>query len=98
MAQLGTNDRDLANLPRYRKYTVSMKMRIAINTLAMKRELYGVGNYIKNLVWALSGIDRENEYVLFASADNACHLKGLGENFCIEFAPSNRMLRLPWEQ
>jgi glycosyltransferase involved in cell wall biosynthesis len=75
-----------------------MKMRIAINTLAMKRELYGVGNYIKNLVWALSGIDRENEYVLFASADNACHLKGLGENFCIEFAPSNRMLRLPWEQ
>ena len=73
-------------------------MRIAINTLAMKRELYGVGNYIKNLVWSLAGIDRENEYVLFASAENACHLQGLGENFSIEFAPSNRTLRLPWEQ
>jgi glycosyltransferase involved in cell wall biosynthesis len=73
-------------------------MRIAINTLAMKRELYGVGNYIKNLVSALARLDRENEYVLFASADNACHLRGLGENFSIELAPSSRMLRLPWEQ
>jgi glycosyltransferase involved in cell wall biosynthesis len=73
-------------------------MRIAINTLAMKRELYGVGNYIKNLVWALAGIDRENEYVLFASAENTCHLKGIADNFSLELAPSNRMLRLPWEQ
>lgn len=73
-------------------------MRIAINTLAMKRELYGVGNYIKSLVWSLSKIDRENEYVLFASEDNVCHLRGLGENFRFELAPSNRVFRLPWEQ
>jgi len=73
-------------------------MRIAINTMAMKRELYGVGNYIKNFVRALAAIDRENDYVLFASTDNKCHLTGLGENFSIELAPSNRMLRLPWEQ
>jgi len=73
-------------------------MRIAINTLAMRRELYGGGNYIKNLVWALSRIDRENEYLIFGSSENVCHLEGLQNSFHIELAPSNRMLRLPWEQ
>jgi glycosyltransferase involved in cell wall biosynthesis len=73
-------------------------MRIAINTLAMRRELYGVGNYIKNLVRALSEVDGDNEYVLFASAENSCHLQGLGKNFSVEIAPANRMLRVAWEQ
>jgi glycosyltransferase involved in cell wall biosynthesis len=73
-------------------------MRIAINTLAMKRELHGVGNYVKNLICALSRLDRENEYLLFASSENVCHLGELGNNFHIELAPKNRMLRLPWEQ
>ena len=73
-------------------------MRIAINTLAMRRELHGGGNYIKNLVWALSRIDAENDYLIFGSSENADHLKGLPGNFRIELAPSNRALRLPWEQ
>jgi glycosyltransferase involved in cell wall biosynthesis len=73
-------------------------MRIAINTLAMKRELHGVGSYVKNLVSALSKIDQENEYLLFATAENVYHLSGLGNNFQIEFAPASRILRLPWEQ
>jgi glycosyltransferase involved in cell wall biosynthesis len=73
-------------------------MRIAINTLAMKRELYGVGNYIKNLVSMLSALDRENSYVLFASRDNVCHLQGLGPNFEVGLAPHNLPLRVCWEQ
>src|SRR5215475_1796615 len=73
-------------------------MRIAINTLAMKEQLYGVGNYIKHLVASLSRLDSNNEYVLFASAQNAHHLQDLGSNFSIEIVPSNRVLRLPWEQ
>lgn len=73
-------------------------MRIAINTLAMKRELYGVANYIKNLVWALSRVDSENEYLVFASSENLCHLEGLGGRFHIELAPNNRALRALWEQ
>jgi glycosyltransferase involved in cell wall biosynthesis len=73
-------------------------IRIAINTLAMRQELYGVGNYIKNLVRALSRIDGDNEYVLFASGENACHLQGLGRNFSVEMAPANRVVRLAWEQ
>jgi glycosyltransferase involved in cell wall biosynthesis len=73
-------------------------MRIAINTLGMKRRLHGVGNYIKNLVCALSKLDSHNQYFLFASSENVGHLEGLGENFCIELAPSNPALRVVWEQ
>jgi glycosyltransferase involved in cell wall biosynthesis len=73
-------------------------MRVAISTLAMRRELYGVGNYVKNLVLSLSKLDQDNEYLLFASEQNAHHLRDLGSNFRIEYAPGNRFLRLPWEQ
>lgn len=73
-------------------------MRIAINTLGMKGKLHGVGNYIKNLVRALSKLDSHNQYVLFASSENVRHLEGLGENFRIELAPNNRALRVAWEQ
>ena len=73
-------------------------MRIAINTLGMKRKLHGVGNYIKNLVCALSEADRENQYLVFASSENVGHLKELGENFRIELAPNNPVLRVAWEQ
>jgi glycosyltransferase involved in cell wall biosynthesis len=73
-------------------------MRIAINTLAMKRKLYGGGNYIKNLVRSLSRLDGENEYLLLASPENVCHLEDLGVRFQIAMGPSNRLLRLPWEQ
>jgi glycosyltransferase involved in cell wall biosynthesis len=73
-------------------------MRIAINTLAMRRELYGVGNYVKNLIASLSRLDQKNEYLLFASQENVCHLTDLGSNFRLEYAPGSRALRLPWEQ
>lgn len=73
-------------------------MRIAINALGMKRRLHGVGNYIKNLVWGLSKIDSENEYLIFGSSENACHLEGLGRNFHIEMAPNRPALRVIWEQ
>jgi glycosyltransferase involved in cell wall biosynthesis len=73
-------------------------MRIAINTLPMKRKLNGVGNYIKNLVWALSAIDNENEYLIIASSDNVCHLRGLPGRFCVKMAPNNPILRVFWEQ
>jgi glycosyltransferase involved in cell wall biosynthesis len=73
-------------------------MRIAINTLSMRRELFGMGNYIKYLLLSLSKVDQDNEYLVFASGENAHHLKELGSNFRIEYAPRNRALRLPWEQ
>jgi glycosyltransferase involved in cell wall biosynthesis len=73
-------------------------MRIAINTLAMKRQLFGGGNYIKNLVTSLSKIDLENDYLIIASLENMIHLKHLGPRFHIELGPANRALRLPWEQ
>jgi len=64
----------------------------------MRRELFGAGNYVKNLVLSLSKLDQNNEYLLFASQQNAHHLRDLGSNFRIEYAPGNRFLRLPWEQ
>ena len=73
-------------------------MRIAINALGMKDKLHGVGNYIKNLVSALSKIDSENEYLIFGSPENVRHLEGLSNKFQIELGPNNPMLRVPWEQ
>jgi glycosyltransferase involved in cell wall biosynthesis len=73
-------------------------MRIAINTLPMKHRLHGVGNYIKNLVWSLSRIDAENEYLLLASRENFDHLEGLPANFQLHFAPSHPAQRIAWEQ
>lgn len=47
---------------------------------------------------ALSKLDSHNQYFLFGSSENVGHLEGLGENFCIELAPSNPALRVVWEQ
>lgn len=57
-------------------------MRIVINTLAMRAELYGVDNYIIDLISALARIDPGNEYFLFASWRNIRHLRGLPRNAC----------------
>ncbi len=73
-------------------------MRIAINTLAMKSKLHGVGNYIKNLIWSISGRDSENEYLLFVSKENISHLKGLPANFELVRAPGNPSKKIFWEQ
>jgi len=73
-------------------------MRIAINTLAMKSKLHGVGNYIKNLVRSLSRRDAENDYLLFASKENISHLKGLPANFQIVLAPAGPAKKIFWEQ
>lgn len=73
-------------------------MRIAFNTLPMKQDLLGIGNYIKLLLHYLARIDRKNEYVLYVSKENFSHVEGLGSNFDYEFAPTNRPLRVWWEQ
>jgi glycosyltransferase involved in cell wall biosynthesis len=73
-------------------------MRIAINTLAMKSKLHGVGNYIKNLVWSLSSRDSKNEYLLFVSKENIGHVQGLPANFEIVLAPGNPSKKILWEQ
>jgi glycosyltransferase involved in cell wall biosynthesis len=73
-------------------------MRIAINTLPMKRKLHGVGNYIKNLVRCLSHLDSANEYLIIASRENLSHLGNLPESFQIQLAPSSPVQRIFWEQ
>jgi glycosyltransferase involved in cell wall biosynthesis len=73
-------------------------MRIAINTLPMKHQLLGVGNYVKNLIWSLSQVDSANEYLLFASRENVRHLSGLPDSFQIHLAPGAPAQRIPWEQ
>jgi len=73
-------------------------MRVAINTLGMGGKLYGIGNYIKNLLSALSRIDFDNEYLVFGSPENLCHLEGIGSRFHIELVTSKPVLRVLWEQ
>jgi glycosyltransferase involved in cell wall biosynthesis len=73
-------------------------MRIAINTLLLKRKPHGVGNYIKNLVWSLSRMDSTDEYLLLASRENLCHFEALPSNFEIHLAPSHPAQRILWEQ
>jgi len=73
-------------------------MRIAINALAMRRELYGVANYIRSLIQALSRVDSENEYLVIVPSESACHVQGLSERFYVEVGPGDPKRRIVWEQ
>jgi glycosyltransferase involved in cell wall biosynthesis len=73
-------------------------MRIAINTLLLKRKPHGVGNYIKNLVYSLARLDTASEYLLLVSRENLCHFEALPGNFQIDLAPSQPLQRILWEQ
>ena len=73
-------------------------MRIAINAMAMRPELYGVGNYIKHLVCGLAEIDSHNEYVIFVSEAAQHHFSGVGANMRFRHAPRNPAIRMLWEQ
>ncbi len=54
-------------------------MRIVIDIRRIRD--FGVGTYIRNLVPALSLVDRENEYLLVRLPADAHELPGLGPNF-----------------
>jgi glycosyltransferase involved in cell wall biosynthesis len=56
-----------------------MPLRIAID--ARRVGDFGVGTYIRNLVAALAGLDRENRYILIALKGNEPELAGLPSNF-----------------
>ncbi len=74
-------------------------MKIAINTLAMKSLKHGMGRYIGSLVNALLKIDTRNQYLLYVSDLNAQYFEVKGNpRVKLKFVPSNRALRLLWEQ
>jgi glycosyltransferase involved in cell wall biosynthesis len=73
-------------------------MQIGLDTVAMKKELYGIGNYIKNLVFALLSTAPEDDYLLVTSRGNREHFAPLGKNVSFESCPASRPLRICWEQ
>jgi glycosyltransferase involved in cell wall biosynthesis len=74
-------------------------MRIGIDATAMPRQRTGAGNYIFNLVRALSRIDDANEYVVFAKSHHVEELSISADNFTfVRTDPPSRGLRLLWEQ
>ena len=54
-------------------------MRIAIDV--RKLHDYGIGTYVRNLVWHLARLDRETEYVLLCRSGDRQFASALGENF-----------------
>lgn len=56
-----------------------MPLRIAIDVRRIRD--FGIGTYIRSLVHALGGVDRENRYTLICHPDDTRTLTGLPENF-----------------
>lgn len=56
-----------------------MPLRILIDVRRLRD--FGVGSYIRNLLHALGGLDRENHYLLVASEPDPPELEGLPPNF-----------------
>jgi len=73
-------------------------MHVAINTLAVQRRPHGVGSYVRNLARRLAALDRENQYTLYVSPENAVHFEGLGPNVRLVQGPAGRPRRALWEQ
>jgi glycosyltransferase involved in cell wall biosynthesis len=73
-------------------------MEIGLDTVAMKSELYGIGNYINSLVISLLSGLSEDRYLLITSQSGKRHFERLGESVSLETCPANRFLRIYWEQ
>jgi glycosyltransferase involved in cell wall biosynthesis len=74
-------------------------MRVGIDATAMPLKRTGAGNYTFNLIRALSRVDSENAYVVFAKTQHVRELGVTTPNFT--FVPidlSLRAARLLWEQ
>lgn len=73
-------------------------MQIGLDTVAMKADLYGVGNYIRNLVCGLLAAESEDRYILITSESGIHHLLPLANAVSLESCPTSRPLRICWEQ
>ncbi|MBI5033444.1 MAG: glycosyltransferase family 4 protein [Chloroflexi bacterium] len=73
-------------------------MHIGIDATALPERLFGAGNYIVNLIAALSRLDTPNEYVVFVKPFHASLFKTLQRARTIQVALPMRTLRIAWEQ
>ena len=74
-------------------------MRIGFDATAIPALRAGAGNYIYHLIHALSQVDRENEYFVFAQKTQVQDLQVSNKNFNVIAVPVHgRALRLLWEQ
>jgi glycosyltransferase involved in cell wall biosynthesis len=62
-----------------------MPFHVAIDV--RRAAFFGIGTYIRNLVRALAGLDRENRYTLVALPNGGGGLEGLGSNFTTAVFP-----------
>jgi len=68
-------------------------MRIGVNTYQLHTKITGAGRFAKNILRALSKIDRENEYILFLRKDNAGYYNINKENFTADICNVTRGTR-----
>lgn len=74
-------------------------MRITFDATAIPANRAGAGVYIFSLVKALSQVDADNEYHVFAKAEHAEEFGPLGPNFrLVRVPPLSTPQRLVWEQ
>lgn len=73
-------------------------MHIALTALGVRRQLFGGGTYVKNLVHTLARLAPEHHYTIYVTPENSAHFQDLGPHVQLIFAPRQRPLRLVWEQ
>ncbi len=73
-------------------------MNIGINALSVRNQYAGIGVYTKNLIAALSQVDKNNHYVLFLNPENYHGFKVGQDNFenVLVYAPFSKYY--VWEQ
>jgi len=68
-------------------------MRIGVNTFQLHQRITGAGRFTKNLLLAISKLDRENEYVIFLRGDNASYYSIKSDNFSNVVCPVSNLIR-----
>jgi glycosyltransferase involved in cell wall biosynthesis len=73
-------------------------MQIGLDTVVLKKELRGIGSYIKNLVFALLSTAPQDDYFLITSRSNIHHFDPIKDKVRISSCPASKLLRVCWEQ
>src|ERR1041384_6230621 len=71
------------SIPFKPQFELPFESRMALHIVIDARRIrdFGIGTYIRSLILALGGIDRENHYTIVSNPAGVSEVKGLPENF-----------------
>lgn len=73
-------------------------MRVGLDAAVLKEEAYGIGNYIKNLIFNLASTKPHDDYFLVASRQGIPHFASLANRLSFGLCPNSPLPRVVWEQ